>query len=47
LTYFLQIVRGIVMKGLSIEYLWQFILPMLFLLGLLLALAVVRFGSKS
>ncbi len=47
LTYFLQIVRGIVMKGLGIEYLWQFILPMLVILGLLLALAVVRFGKKS
>jgi ABC-2 type transport system permease protein len=47
LTYFLQIVRGIVMKGLGIEYLWQFILPMLVILGLLLSLAVVRFGRKA
>ena len=47
LTYFLQIVRGIVMKGLGIEFLWRFILPMLFILCLLLALAVVRFGKKS
>ena len=47
LTYFLQIVRGIVMKGLGLEYLWQFILPMGFILCLLLALAVVRFGKKN
>lgn len=47
LTYFLQIVRGIVMKGLGIEYLWQFILPMLVILALLLGLAVVRFGRKE
>lgn len=47
LTYFLQIVRGIVMKGLGIEYLWQFILPMLLILSLLLGLAVVRFGRRT
>lgn len=47
LTYFLQIVRGIVMKGLGIEYLWQFILPMVGILFLLLALSVIRFGKKS
>lgn len=47
LTHFLQIVRGIVMKGLTLDYLWQFIFPMLVMLGLLPALAVVHFGRKS
>ena len=28
LTYFLQIIRGIVMKGLGVEYLMDLIIPM-------------------
>lgn len=47
LTYFLQILRGIVNKGLGIEYLWQFILPMLLLISLILGLAVRRFKQTQ
>lgn len=47
LTYFLQIIRGIVMKGLSIDYLWQLIWPMAVLLVLILSLAVVRFNRTN
>lgn len=47
LTYFLQILRGIVNKGLGVEYLWQFILPMLLLICLILSLAVRRFKQAD
>ena len=45
LTYFLQILRGIVNKGLGVEYLVQFILPMLGLIALIMTLAVRRFKA--
>lgn len=47
LTYFLQIVRGIVMKGLSFEYLWPLVWPMMVLLVLIFSLAVVRFTRSG
>jgi len=47
LTYFLQILRGIVNKGLGVEYLWQFILPMLGLIFLILSLAIRRFKQAE
>ena len=46
LTYFLNIIRGIVLKGLTINYLVQDV-SLLFILGLvLLTLSIVRFRKK-
>ncbi|MBK1813487.1 ABC transporter permease [Clostridium sp. YIM B02505] len=46
LTYFLNIIRGIVLKGLAINYLIQDV-TLLFILGLaLLTLSIVRFRKK-
>ncbi|GKU27363.1 ABC transporter permease [Clostridium folliculivorans] len=46
LTYFLNIIRGIVLKGLAINYLVQDV-TLLFILGLvLLTLSIVRFRKK-
>ncbi|GFZ34241.1 transport permease protein [Clostridium zeae] len=46
LTYFLNIIRGIVLKGLTINYLVQDV-TLLFILGLvLLTLSIVRFRKK-
>lgn len=46
LTYFLNIIRGIVLKGLTINYLVQDV-SLLFILGLaLLALSIMRFRKK-
>lgn len=47
LTYFLQIVRGILMKGLGIEHLMQHVVPMLVILVVVLTLAVKRLKSSS
>lgn len=46
LTYFLNIIRGIVLKGLTIDYLVQDV-SLLFILGLvLLTLSIIRFRKK-
>lgn len=47
LTYFLQIVRGIIMKGLTMQYLWQYVIPMLVIMVLILALAITRLQRSS
>lgn len=47
LTYFLQIVRGIIMKGLGIEHLWQYVLPMLGIMLFVITLAVRRLQRSS
>jgi ABC-2 type transport system permease protein len=47
LTYFLQIVRGIIMKGLGMEHLWQYVLPMLALMVVILAVAIRRLSKTS
>ena len=45
LTYFLQIQRGIVLRGAGIEDLWQWILPLLFFGIVLIYASVKRFRS--
>ena len=47
LTYFLKIVRGIIMKGLGIEHLMQYVLPMLLIMVVVIALAVRRLQRSS
>ena len=47
LTYFLQIVRGIIMKGLTMEHLWQYVTPMLGIMVLILMLAIRRLQRSS
>ncbi len=47
LTYFLQIVRGILMKGLGLEHLLQYVLPMFAIMVAIIALAVSRLQRSS
>ncbi|MBX3167713.1 MAG: ABC transporter permease [Candidatus Eremiobacteraeota bacterium] len=47
LTYFLQIVRGIIMKGLGLEHLWQHVLPMVAIMLFVITLAVRRLQRSS
>jgi ABC-2 type transport system permease protein len=44
--YFLQIIRGIMLKGSGIEYLWPQAAALVALTFLLLGLAVKRFGIR-
>jgi drug efflux transport system permease protein len=46
LTYFLKILRGIMMKGVGLTVLWTEVLPMALLALLMLALSVARFQKK-
>ncbi len=46
LTYFLKIVRGIVLKGLGIVDLWQEILPLLFLAIVIMTLSIKKFHKR-
>ncbi len=47
LTYFLQILRGIILKGVGMDYLFRYIWPMLLLLCAIYALALFRFGKRD
>jgi drug efflux transport system permease protein len=46
LTYFLRIVRGIVLKGIGIEFLWPSLLPLVAFGAVVFTLAVVRFRKQ-
>ena len=46
LTYFLRIVRGIVLKGIGIEYLWRELLPLLAFGAVVFTLSVLRFRKQ-
>src|SRR5882724_8238429 len=46
LTYFLRIVRGIVLKGIGIEYLWRELLPLLAFGAVVYTLSVLRFRKQ-
>jgi len=46
LTYFVIVIRGILIKGVGIEYLWHQILPMMGLGVLVFALAIRRFQKR-
>jgi ABC-2 type transport system permease protein len=46
LTYFLRIVRGIVLKGIGIEVLWRELLPLLAFGAVVFTLSVLRFRKQ-
>jgi drug efflux transport system permease protein len=46
LTYFLRIVRGIVLKGIGIEYLWPQLLPLIVFGAVIFTLSVLRFRKQ-
>src|SRR3989449_5487085 len=46
LTYFVIVLRGILIKGVGIEYLWHQILPLVGLGGLVFGMAVRRFQKR-
>src|SRR2546421_5093748 len=43
LTYYLRIVRGIVLKGIGVEYLWPSVLPLVVFGAVVFSLCVLRF----
>ena len=43
LTYYLRVVRGIVLKGIGLQYLWPDLLPLLVFGAIVFTLAVLRF----
>jgi len=46
LTYYLRIVRGIVLKGIGFEYLWPHVLPLLVFGAVVFTLSVLRFRKQ-
>jgi ABC-2 type transport system permease protein len=46
LTYFLRIVRGIVLKGSGFEYLWPNLLPLMAFGAVVFTLAVLKFRKQ-
>ena len=46
LTYYLRIVRGIVLKGISVEYLWPSVLPLVAFGAVVFSLSVLRFRKQ-
>jgi ABC-2 type transport system permease protein len=46
LTYFLKVVRGIVLKGVGLEYLWPNLLPLAAFGAVVFSLAVLRFRKQ-
>ncbi len=46
LTYYLRVVRGIVLKGIGFEFLWPELLPLLVFGGVVFTLAILRFRKQ-
>ena len=46
LTYYLRIVRGIVLKGVGLEYLWPNLLPLVLFGAVVFSLSVLRFRKQ-
>lgn len=46
LAYYLRIVRGIILKGIGLEYLWPNVLPLAAFGGIIFTLAVLRFHKN-
>jgi ABC-2 type transport system permease protein len=46
LTYYLRVVRGIVLKGVGLEYLWPNLLPLAAFGAAVFTLAVLRFRKQ-
>jgi ABC-2 type transport system permease protein len=47
LTYFMEVLRGILLKGVSITLLWRWIIPMIGLMFLFMTLSVIRFRKQT
>jgi ABC-2 type transport system permease protein len=46
LTYYLRVVRGIVLKGIGLEYLWPQVLPLVAFGAIIFSLSVLRFRKQ-
>ena len=46
LTYFLEILRGIVLKGVGLEALWNWVAPMTALMAAIVGTAILRFKKR-
>ncbi len=46
LTYYLRVVRGIVLKGIGLEYLWPQVLPLLVFGAVVFTLSILRFRKQ-
>jgi ABC-2 type transport system permease protein len=46
LTYYLRVVRGIVLKGIGLEYLWPEVVPLLIFGAVVFTLSVLRFRKQ-
>lgn len=46
LTYYLRVVRGIVLKGIGIEYLWPTLLPLVVFGAVVFTLSILRFRKQ-
>ena len=46
LTYYLRVVRGIVLKGIGLEYLWSSLLPLAAFGAIVFTLAILRFRKQ-
>src|SRR2546426_7780110 len=46
LTYYLRVVRGIVLKGIGLEYLWSQVLPLLVFGAVVFTLSILRFRKQ-
>jgi ABC-2 type transport system permease protein len=46
LTYYLRVVRGIVLKGIGLEYLWPQLLPLILFGAVVFTLSVLRFRKQ-
>jgi ABC-2 type transport system permease protein len=46
LTFFLQILRGIILKGVGVNYLWSQVLSLLAFIGAILTVSIMKFHKK-
>jgi ABC-2 type transport system permease protein len=46
LTYFLQIVRGIILKGIGLNYLWTQVVALIGFIAALLTVSIMKFSKK-
>jgi ABC-2 type transport system permease protein len=46
LTYYLRVVRGIVLKGIGLEYLWPELLPLIVFGAVVFTLSILRFRKQ-
>jgi ABC-2 type transport system permease protein len=46
LTFFLQILRAIILKGSGLSYLWNLIIPMIILMCVMMGISIKRFKKS-